>query len=134
MNRIVALAVSSLALVNAGCGESVGSGPAPANDSFKLVGGGMPAFIKPGDSESVKIRIQRGSDFHLPVRLQTQASDVITANLDRNLVKDGESPDVNVRLRPNENTAPGDHKVKVIATADNDATVTLELSVRVVAK
>lgn len=132
---LVAIALGAFAVAPVACNYSPEGGAPGTEDSFKLSGGTkLPAMIKPGDAESVKITIDRGKNFHRSVRLETKAPDAVAATLDRNLVKDGESPDVNVRLRPKENAAPGDYKVQVTATPDNGSPTTLELTVKVVAK
>jgi hypothetical protein len=132
-----ACALGVLALIPVACDKSPQGGTPGTDDSFKLVKdgvAGVPNTIKPGDAETVKISLQRGKNFHHSVRLETKSPDAVSATLDRNLVKDGESADVNVRLRPKENAAPGDYKVLVTATPDNGSPTTLELSVKVVSK
>ena len=129
-----AAALAVLATLPLACNKSPEGGVPGTDDSFKLGGGTIPNAIKQGDSESVKVSVERGKNFHRSVRLETKAPDSVSASLDRNLVKDGESPDVNVRLHPKEGAAPGDYKVQVMATPDNGAATTLELTVKVVKK
>ena len=68
------------------------------------------------------------------MRLEVTAPDKIHVSVDRNLVKDGESPDVNVKIHPADDAAPGDYKVMVNATTDNGSPTNLELTVKVMKK
>jgi uncharacterized membrane protein len=135
MKRLfVAIALGACALVPVACNKSPEGGVPGTDNKFELKGGTLPAAIKPGDAESVKISVDRGKNFHQSVRLEAKAPDSVAATLDRKLVKDGESSDVNVQLRPKENAAPGDYKVQVTATPDSGSPTTLELTVKVIAK
>ena len=136
MNRRIRSIVllASFALTPMACNKSPEGGTPGTDQSFKLAGGTIPNAIKQGDSESVKVTVERGKAFHQPVRLEAKGSENVSASVDRNLVKDGESPDVNVRIHPTENAAPGDYKVLVIGTTDHGTPTNLELTVKVVKK
>jgi uncharacterized membrane protein len=135
MNRAMSGLVVGLFLIpSIGCNKSPEGGTPGTENSFKLAGSTIPSAIKQGDSESTKVTVERGKDFHQSVRLEAKAPDKVHATLDRNLVKDGESPDVNVRIHPNEDAAPGDYKVLVSASTDNGKSTNLELTVKVTKK
>jgi uncharacterized membrane protein len=135
MKRLLGSAlVAALVCGPFGCNKSPEGGAPGTDNSFKLSGGTIPNSIKPGDAESVKVSVERGKNFHDSVRLEAKAPEKIHATLDRNLVKDGESPDVNVRIHPNEDAAPGDYKVTVTGTSDHGSPTNLELTVKVVKK
>jgi uncharacterized membrane protein len=110
-------------------------GGTPGTDnSFHLSGGTVASPIKRGDSAAIKVTVERGNSFHNSVRIETKGPEKILATVDRNLVKEGESPDVMVRIRPDDDAPPGDYKVLVTATTDNGGPAHLELSVKVVKK
>ncbi len=135
LRLIVAIALTSFAIAPAGCNKSPEGGAPGTDDSFKLASGlSVPSPIKQGDTESLKVSLERGKNFHKSVRLEAKAPDKIHVSVDRNLVKDGESPDVNVRVHPAEEAAPGDYKVTVTGTPDNGSPTNLELTVKVVKK
>ena len=129
-----AAALAVFALGPVACNKSPEGGTPGTDDSFKLVGGTIPNAIKTGDSESIKVSVERGKNFHKSVRLEAKSPDKIHASLDRNLVKDGESPDVNVKVHPAEEAAAGDYKVIVTGTTDNGSPTNLELTVKVIKK
>jgi len=124
-----AIAVAPLA-----CSRSPEGGTPGTANSFVLVAGSVPSAIKQGDAQSVKVTVERGKDFHKSVRLQAKGPEKIHATLDRNLVKEDGPPDVNVRIHPNEDAAPGDYKVTVTASTDDGDPTNLELAVRVIQK
>ena len=88
------------------------------DNSFKLTGGTIPNAIKQGDTESVKVTLDRGKNFHQTVKLEAKGPDKVHATLDRTTVKDGESPDVNVKIHPADDAPAGDYKVTVTGTPD----------------
>jgi uncharacterized membrane protein len=93
-----------------------------------------PNSIKPGDTESVKVTVQRGKDFHKNVRLEAKGPDKVRVTLDRDLVKDGESPDVQVKIHPDGDAAPADYKFTITGTPDNGSPTNLEMTVKVIKK
>jgi uncharacterized membrane protein len=119
--------------VAAGCNTSPGGIPG-TDDSFKLEGGKTPISIKQGDSQSVKITVDRGKNFHKSVRLSAEPAEKITASFDRDLVKDGEPQDVNVKIHPAEDAPPGDYTVTLTGSSDTGSPARLRLAVKVVKK
>ncbi len=135
MQKLFAAAFcATLALIPTACNKSPEGGTPGTDDSFKLANGTIPNAIKQGDSESIKFSVERGKNFHKSVRLEAKAPDKIHVSLDRNLVKDGESPDVNVKVHPAEEAPAGDYKVIITGTTDNGSPTNLELTVKVVKK
>jgi len=137
---LVATVLATLALVPAACntsppGGATGTGTNTGSDNeFKIVGGTIPNSIKQGDTESIKVSLVRGKNFHQTVKLSAKAPDKITADIDRTTVKDGESADVNVKVHPAADVAPGDYKIMVTGTPDTGSATTLELTVKVAQK
>ena len=135
MQKLFAAAFcATFALAPIACNKSPEGGSPGTDDSFKLAGGTIPSAIKQGDTESVKVSVERGKNFHKSVRLEAKAPDKIHVSLDRNLVKDGESPDVNLKVHPADEAAAGDYKVTVTGTTDNGSPTNLELTVKVIKK
>lgn len=136
MQKLFAAAFcATFALAPIACNKSPEGGTPGTDDSFKLAGGTpIPNAIKQGDTESVKVSVERGKNFHKSVRLEAKGPEKIHVSLDRNLVKDGESPDVNVKVHPADDAAAGDYKVTVTGTTDNGSPTNLELTVKVTKK
>ena len=135
MQKLFAAAFCAcLALFPIACNKSPEGGSPGTDDSFRLAGGTIPNAIKQGDSESIKFSVERGKNFHKSVRLEAKAPDKIHVSLDRDLVKDGESPDVNVKVHPAEEAPAGDYKVTITGTTDNGSPTNLQLTVKVIKK
>ena len=136
MKRLmIASALAVLAFGPIACNKSEPGGPNPSGaDSFKLEGGTIPSSIKQGDTESIKVSVDRSKGFHHTVKLNVNAPDKLKAELDRTTVKDGEPPDVNVRVTPSADAPPGDYKLTVNATPDTGVANHLELTVKVAKK
>jgi len=121
-------------VIPTGCTTSP-AGSIPGTDqSFKLEGGTTPISVKQGDSQSVKITVDRGKNFHKSVRLSAEPNEKIRATCDRDLVKDGEPQDVNVKIHPAEDAPPGDYTVTLTGSSDSGAPARLNLAVKVLKK
>jgi len=126
---LTALAVLALF----GCDNKSPDGGSPGTDnSFKIAGAEIHPSIKQGDTESIKISVERGRDFHNSVRLEAKAPDKIQASVDRNLIKDGDSPEVRVKIHPQEDAPLGDYKVRVTGSSDHGTPTDLEINVKVI--
>jgi uncharacterized membrane protein len=129
---IIASVLAAFALVPVACNKSEMGGPNPGgDDSFKLTGGTLPTTIKQGDTESIKVTVDRSKGFHHTVKLDVKATDKIKAELDRTSVKDGESPDLYVKVTPAKDAPPGEYKVTVNGVPDTGVANHLELTVKV---
>ena len=94
---IVASALAVFAFGPIACNKSESGGPNPGgDDSFNLKGGTISSSIKQGDTESIKVSVDRKKNFHHTVKLDVKAPEKIKAEIDRTTVKDGESPGVTV--------------------------------------
>jgi uncharacterized membrane protein len=131
---LTAIALAAFALVPAGCNKSPEGGTPGTDNKFHLSGGTVPVSIKQGDTESVKVTVERDKNFHQTVKLEAKGPDKVHATLDRTTVKDGESPDVNVKIHPAADAPAGDYKVTVTGTPDTGAPTSLELTVKVTQK
>jgi uncharacterized membrane protein len=131
---LTTVALAAFALVPVGCNTSPEGGAPGTDNKFQLSGGTIPNAIKQGDTESVKVTLDRGKNFHQTVKLDAKAPDKIHATLDRTSVKDGESPDVNVKIHPADDAPAGDYKVTVTGTPDTGSPTSLELTVKVTQK
>jgi len=124
----------AFALAPLGCHRSAEGGTAKADDAFTIAAESPPHPIKQGDSESVKVTVNRGKNFHESIRFEAKAPEKIHVSVDRELVKETGSQDVNVRIHPNEEAPPGEYKVVVTANSNGVAPAHVELTVTVVKK
>lgn len=137
MKRLLAISAAAvIALVPIACNNSPQGGSPGTDDSFHLSGPGntIPTTIKQGDTQTVKVSVDRDKNFHKTVSLSVKAPDSIKADLDRTTVKDGESPDVNVKVHPTDGAVPGDYTVTVTGTPESGAPTNLDVKVKVISK
>ena len=135
VSAAVFLAGFSLSLAachNPGPAEADGGGSG-AVDAVRLTAEPVPA-IKQGDAHSVKVTVERGKDFHGPIRLEVKGEEKVLASVDRPVLKDGDPAAVNVRIRPADDAPEGEHKVTLTATPGDGPPATVELKVKVVKK
>ncbi len=82
----------------------------------------------------MKIKVDRGKDFKGAVKLSAKAPDKVSVDFDRSTVKDGESQEVNLSIKPAADAPAGDHKIVITGTPDSGAATSKDLTVKVVAK
>lgn len=129
-----AAVAAALALAPVACNKSEPGGPgAPAggnkDDTFQLVLPTIPNAIKQGDTESVKVGIDRGKAFKQTVKLDAKAPDKISVEFDRTSVKDGESQEVTLKIKPAADAPDGTHKITISGTPEQGPAASKELSV-----
>lgn len=134
MRKLLAAAAAAIALLPAACNKSPEGGTPGTANSFQLDLPVIPNAIKQGDTETVKIKVDRGKDFKGAVKLSAKAPDKISVDFDRSTVKDGESQEVNLSIKPASDAPAGDHKVTITGTPDSGSATSKELTVKVVAK
>ncbi|MBX9585519.1 MAG: hypothetical protein K2X87_34870 [Gemmataceae bacterium] len=131
---LIPAALAVFALAPVGCNKSPEGGTPGTANSFQLDLPVIPNAIKQGDTETVKIKVDRGKDFKGAVKLSAKAPDKITAEFDRTTVKDGESQEVNLSIKPAADAPAGDHKVTITGTPESGSATSKDLTVKVVAK
>lgn len=131
MRAITVLALAFL-MVSSGCTQksNPGGGNARAT-TFTIDGPAMTPSIKQGDTQTVNVKINRGNDFHEPVKLKIDAPKDIDAVLSESTVKPSEKGDFNVKVAVANNASPGEHIIHVTGTPDKGTATTLDLKVKV---
>lgn len=134
MRTLYAAVAAAIALLPAACNKSPEGGTPGTSNAFELSLPVIPNAIKQGDTETVKIKVDRKKDFKGAVKLSAKAPDKISVDFDRSTVKDGESQEVNLSIKPAADAPAGDHKVTITGTPDTGSATSKDLTVKVVAK
>jgi len=88
-------------------------------------------MIKQDNKETVKLSIDRGSDFKKDVKLSVDAPDKIKTELSKSTVKAGDDANFTITVSPAKDAPLGDHKIKVTGTPDGGSATSVEFTVKV---
>jgi uncharacterized membrane protein len=113
------------------CSKSERGGGPDRASSFTIDGPLMSTSIKQGESDTVRLKIDRGKDFKETVKLKTEAPTGIQATVSESAVKANEKGDVNLRLAVAKDVKPGEHVIRVTGTPETGKGTTLDVKVKV---
>jgi len=133
MRTWLSLAALSAVLVT-GCNQSPEGGTPGTAASFKINGPTMGGpTIKQNEKETVKLSLERKSDFKKDVKLAVTPPDSkIKAELNKDVVKASEETDFVLTITVDKDAPIGDHVVKVTGTPEGGgAATTLDVKVKV---
>jgi uncharacterized membrane protein len=135
MKKVIAIMVVLtlvLAAVSNGAdspkGGSVGKG-----EAFKIDVPSSDTKVKPGETQTVTIKLQRGESFKQDVKLQIEAVKGISVEPAKVLIKAGDEPDVKLMITVPKDAALGEYKVSVTGTPTTGEPTSVELKVKVIA-
>jgi uncharacterized membrane protein len=122
MRITLSLAALAVALVT-GCNKSPEGGSPGTRDSFTITGPTLTTNIKQGNKETVKLSLNRGSDFKKDVKLSvTNVPDKVTAKLNKDTIKASEGTDFALDIEVGKDAALGEHTIKVTGTSEGGGT------------
>ena len=101
-------------------------------EGFKIVTPTFDTKIKQGETESVKIALNRGDFFKRDVTLEVKASKGISVEPTQAVVKASEKPDVNLRVTAAKDAALGEYKIFIKGTPATGEATSTEITVKVV--
>jgi uncharacterized membrane protein len=124
--------IATLIVLQAGCNKSPEGGAPGSTASFKISAPTISTTVKQDNKETVKLSIDRGSDFKKDVKLVVDAPDQIKTELSKATIKAGDTTDFTVTVSPSKTAPLGDHKIKVTGTPDGGGAATsVEFTVKV---
>jgi len=124
-----ALLVASVVLTGCLRGDA---DKAPAADSFTLKPPSTPTAIKPGETQTVKVTLNRGKDFKQDVKLTVaDLPKGITVDLGDATVKSTGNGESEVKIKADNDAAPGEAKLTITATPDKGQPAKAELKIKV---
>jgi uncharacterized membrane protein len=137
MNRLLtSVALAAFALAPVACNETKEGGNPGTKDSFTLSGPTLTTTIKQGDKQTVKVSVNRGSEFKKAVALKvSDETKGLKATLDKTNISAGDPADVNLAIDVDMDAPVGDGMVKVTGTPEGGGTpTTLDVKVKVDAR
>jgi uncharacterized membrane protein len=123
MRKWLSLAALAAFLV-VGCNKSPEGGTPGTSSSFTIVGPTMTTTIKQDNKETVKLSLDRKSDFKKDVRLTATAPEKVKAELSKDEIKASEPADFTLTITVAKDAALGDHVVKVTGTPQGGGSAT----------
>ena len=135
MKKVIAITIV-LTLVLAAvssCKRSPEGGSTRKGEGFKI---DVPTFdtkVKPGEIQTVTIKLQRGESFKRDVKLEIEAAKGISIDPAKVLVKAGDKPDVQLTITAPKDAALGEYRVSVRGIPKTGEPTSVEFKVKVVA-
>jgi uncharacterized membrane protein len=139
INRI-ACVVTALALgALVGCNQSPpGGSPRSAggqtSTSFKIEAPAMATSLKQGDTQEVKLKVDRGKDFKQDVKLKVEVlgeAKGISVDPAEPVVKAGDKEDLKIKVTAAKDAAIGDHTLRITGVPESGVTAPVEVKVTV---
>ena len=121
---ITAAALAAFALAPVGCKESSEGGSPGTPSTFTFTGPATGTTLKPGESKTVEVSLNRGKDFKRGVAFKVQGTDSVDAEVEPKAAKENESPKLNVKLTAKADAKDGDHKVVLTGTPEGGGSAT----------
>jgi uncharacterized membrane protein len=123
------IAIAALAVT--GCNNSPEGGMPGTNSSFTVSAPTM-STIKQDNKESVKLTLNRGSDFKKTVSLSVVAPEKIKADFSKNSVAPSDPSDVMLNVAVAKDAPLGDQTIHIKATPEGGGTATsVEVKIKV---
>jgi uncharacterized membrane protein len=135
MKKVIAITIV-LTLVLAAvssCKRSPEGGSTRKGEGFKI---DVPTFdtkVKPGEIQTVTIKLQRGESFKRDVKLEIEGAKGISIDPAKVLVKAGDKPDVQLTITAPKDAALGEYRVSVRGIPKTGEPTSVEFKVKVVA-
>jgi uncharacterized membrane protein len=137
MQRILTAAALLAVAGLVGCGTSEPGGKTsdrtPSKSTFNISGPASVTAptIKQGDRQTVKLTLNRGSDFKEDVTLSAEAPTGLSVDLEPKKVKASDPKEFTATVTVGKEAAVGDHTVKVTAKPETGNATTYDLKVKV---
>jgi len=107
-------------------------GAGERSQTFTIDGPALTTSIKAGETQTLHLKLNRGSNFNHDVKLKVDAPPGIDVTPRDTNIKPAEKSDVDIKVAVGSNTTPGEHIIHVVGTPDNGAATTLDLKVKVI--
>jgi len=135
MQRIMVLGVALVVVGLVGCNTSERGGKkdenTPKKETFTIKAPTLAEKIKQGETHKVELTVSRGKEFKEDVKLSAEPDDGLTAKLDPETVKPGDSEKVTATITAAKDAPVGDRKIKITGTPDKGSATHVDIKVKV---
>ena len=135
MRRLFMAAAVLIAAGLIGCNQSPPGGKTskdtPRKATFDIKAPPLSTTIKQGDTQTVKLTLDRGKDFKEDVTLSVDAPEGLKVELDPKTVKASDSETVTAKVSAAKDAAVGDHTVKVTGKPQTGDSTSVDFKVKV---
>ena len=128
---LVAALISMAALV--GCKKSEEGGRA-GTATFRLSVPALSTAVKQGETQIVRVAVERGEGFKQSVKLQVKAPTGLQVDPESTMVKPGDEGDVQLAIKAANDAPLGEQKIQVQGTPDKGDSTQTEFKISVSAK
>lgn len=126
------VSISALAaVIFAGCNKSPEGGTPGTSSSFTISAPSIATTIKQDNKESVKLTLNRGTDFKKAVKLTATAPEKIKVDLSKDSVAPSDSNEVMLNIAVAKDAPLGKQTIRVVGTPDGGAATTVEVEIKV---
>jgi uncharacterized membrane protein len=119
------------ALTLAGCNHSPEGGTPGTSSSFTVSAPTMSTTIKQDNRDSVKLTLNRGTDFKKSVKLTVNAPDHIKADFSKETIAPSDPSDVMLNVSVGKDAPLGDQTLHVTATPEGGAATSVDVKIKV---
>jgi uncharacterized membrane protein len=119
------------ALAFAGCNHSPEGGTPGTSSSFTIAAPSLATTIKQDNKESVKLTLNRGTDFKKSVKLTVSAPDKIKADLSKDSIAPSDSNEVTLNIAVAKDAPLGKQVIRVTGTPDGGTATNVEVEIKV---
>jgi hypothetical protein len=123
MRTWLSLAALSAVLIT-GCNQSPEGGTPGTSSSFTIIGPTVSTTIKQDNKETVKLSLDRKSEFKKDVKLTATVPEKIKAELNKDVVKASDAADFTLTISVAKDATLGDHIVKITGPPEGGGNAT----------
>ncbi len=124
-----AFTLAVFAMAPIACKQSSEGGNPGTPSSFKFQRDGTQAIdptLKPGETQTVEVKLNRGSDFNRGVKFDVKGTDQVTAEITPDAAKSNESPVLMVKVTAKPEAPNGEHNITLTGTPEGGGAATSE--------
>jgi uncharacterized membrane protein len=119
------------ALMFAGCNTSPEGGTPGTSSNFTISAPTLPTTIKQDNKESVKLTLNRGTDFRKTVKLSVSTPDKVKAELNKDAIAPSDSGDVMLNIAVAKDAPLGDQVIRITGTPDGGTAAIVDVKIKI---
>ena len=131
---VLCVSVLILAIVFTGCKKKSDLGGGAGSDTFRIVVPAMPTDVKQGETQTLRVSVERGNGFKQQVSVEVEVPVGIQVEPVKFKIEASDKGDVQLAITASDDAAIGEHKILIKATPDKGESTETEFKISIVAK